>query len=85
MFIYLVGGFVLLVYLLIQGMWTSAILLFAIRFMLDALVLSFYALPLKEGRQLLLLPLMQLIYPFMMISVILGSLFVKPKWKGRKI
>lgn len=82
--IYLLGGFVLLVYLLIQTLFTAAILLFAVRFILDILVLSFYAVPLKEGRQILLLPLMQLIYPFMMISVVLGALFVKPKWKGRR-
>lgn len=82
--IYLLGGFILLVYLLIQTLFTAAILLFVVRLILDMLVLSFYAVPLKEGRQILLLPLMQLIYPFMMISVVLGSLFVKPKWKGRR-
>jgi cellulose synthase/poly-beta-1,6-N-acetylglucosamine synthase-like glycosyltransferase len=81
--IYLIGGLLTLIYLLFIGRFDLFLILFFGRWILDSLVFLNYTIPLKQSSHLLWLPFFQLIYPILFISVLLGSLFLKPQWKGR--
>tara|TARA_B100000508_G_scaffold141095_1_gene146746 strand:+ start:22981 stop:24054 length:1074 start_codon:yes stop_codon:yes gene_type:complete len=80
---YLVGGFVLLVIFLLHENYIGALFLFLARIVIDASVLLPYAYSLREFKSVILLPIQQIVQPILMITVFVGSLIFKPKWKGR--
>lgn len=83
--LYLIGGFVLFIYLLVQQNYMGAGILLLVRSTLDCMVLLPYVIPLKETKNILLLPIQQLIQPLLLLIVMLASVTIKPKWKGRNI
>ncbi|MEX2483503.1 MAG: glycosyltransferase [Brumimicrobium sp.] len=82
---YLIGGFVALVYLLLIGRFDLFLMLFAGRLIIDSLVFLNYAFQIKQLSYYWLKPIFQLIYPILFISALIASLLFKPKWKGRKV
>lgn len=80
---YLIGGFLMMIYFLFNGRIDLFLILLLVRWFIDSILLLNYSIPLKQPFHWWWLPLFQLIYPFLFISVLFGSLFFKPKWKGR--
>jgi biofilm PGA synthesis N-glycosyltransferase PgaC len=76
---------VVMVYLIANGSYRDALLLFCGRTLLDL----FITLPIiifnKRTILLLALPLVEIFYPFYVFSLLLGTVFYQPKWKGRTI
>jgi cellulose synthase/poly-beta-1,6-N-acetylglucosamine synthase-like glycosyltransferase len=83
--LYIIVGSVLTIYSLIQSDYQSAIIILATRFILDAIILFIYVLPIKKTNYVWMLPFFQLFYPFIYFIVLIGSLVYSPKWKGRKV
>lgn len=81
--IYLIGGFMAVIYLLFIGRFDLFVILLLGRWIIDSIVFLNYTIPLRQPSHWWLL-FFQLIYPILFISVLLGSLFFKPKWKDRK-
>ncbi|PHR49138.1 MAG: hypothetical protein COA32_03560 [Fluviicola sp.] len=82
--IYLIGGFLSITYLLFIGRVDLFLILFFGRWIIDSLSFLNYTIPLRQSSHWWWLPFFQLLYPILFISVLLGSLFFKPKWKDRK-
>lgn len=85
LFIYLMGSFILSIHFLIGNDYTLLFALFGIRFLIDFLVFSNYTARLGKLNQFLLYPVFFILYPAIFVAVLVGSLFYKPKWKGRAI
>lgn len=83
--VYFIGGMCALIYSALHQQWAMFLFIFGLRLLLDTLVFVNYSFSLKQGRQIVYLPLFQLVYPILMFGVMLTSLFYKPLWKGRKI
>lgn len=82
--LYLVGSFILLFWLLMKSEFELAISLFLFRGVIDSIVFINYTKPLKIISQTIFLPIFQLIYPVFFAIILVGSVFYKPKWKGRR-
>ncbi len=83
--LYLIAGFVICLYSLLQDDYQSIIAIFLTRFILDSLIFLIYVFRMRKGKYVFMLPLFQLVYPLIYTVVIFGSIFYKPIWKGRKI
>ncbi|WP_159038492.1 glycosyltransferase [Brumimicrobium mesophilum] len=81
--LYFVGGIIALFSALINGLWLILICVFVLRFLIDVLVYLNYSQKLKYSKNVLILPLFQIVYPILFILVALLAVFYKPKWKGR--
>lgn len=81
--VYFTGGFIAMIYTLLIGEIDLLLILIFGRWLLDSLVFLNYSIPLKDSSYWWWIPFFQFIYPVLFISVLLGSLFFKPKWKGR--
>jgi glycosyltransferase involved in cell wall biosynthesis len=81
--IYLIGGFFALIYALVIGRIDLFLILLIGRWLVDSLVFLNYTVSLRQSSHWWWLPFFQLIYPILFISVLFGSLFYKPQWKGR--
>lgn len=84
-FMYVMGGFCLLMYFMVIGDFNSLFYLFMARLLLDTFIFLWYAIPLKIAERIIFLPLMQLIYPVLMFIILIASLIIKPTWKGRAL
>jgi len=82
--VYLVGSFLLLIWLILQGNLELAIAIFFFRVITDSIVFLYYTKSLKLVSQVIVLPIFQLIYPLFFTIILLGSVVYKPKWKGRR-
>lgn len=82
--LYLIGSFLLLLWLVLRGDFELAIVLFFFRLITDSIVFLYYTIPLKLNSQAIFLPIFQLIYPMFFAIILIGSIAYKPKWKGRK-
>lgn len=81
---YFLGGFVIVLYLLVSQDYLLFIYLFIARFIIDVIVFLNYSYLLKEYKKVIFLPFFQLIYPLLFLMVIFGSMFYSPLWKGRR-
>lgn len=82
--IYFLGGFVLLIALLISGNYSLFLLIFILRLLIDSAVYVNYGSRLRINKGLVFLPFFQIIYPILFVITIVFSLLKKPSWKGRK-
>lgn len=82
--LYLIGSFILLLWLMLRGDFELAIVLFVFRVITDSIVFLYYTKPLKIVSQTIFLPIFQLIYPVFFAIILIGSVVYKPQWKGRK-
>jgi biofilm PGA synthesis N-glycosyltransferase PgaC len=80
--LYLIGSFILLLWLLLRGDFELAILLFLFRVIADSIVFLIYTNSLKVASQVISLPIFQIIYPIFFTIILIGSIVYKPKWKG---
>lgn len=83
--LYFFGGFYALIFSLIQLDFKIFWSVFVLRLGLDSFVFINYAQPLKRTKDLLYLPIFQLVYPLLMLTVYFKSLYFKPTWKGRQV
>lgn len=83
--VYLLLGFILLLVSLIQSDFQSALMIGVTRFVLDGLILLIYTARMGKSKYIFLLPLFQVIYPFLFVVVVFGSIFYNPMWKGREV
>lgn len=81
--LYFIGGIAALLTAVLQGEWLFLLMIFMLRFLMDALVYLNYAQRLRATKNVLFLPFFQLIYPFLFISVLFLSFFYQPIWKKR--
>ena len=82
---YLLGTFVLAFYFLVVKEYNFLITLLGIRLLIDFFVFSNFAVSLGVLRLFIVYPFYFIFYPFLFVSVLLGSLFFQPEWKGRPI
>lgn len=80
---YLIGGLILITTLLITQNYYELSILIIVRFCLDVFVLLFYSFRLNQISNVWLIPVNIILQPLLMILVMTGSVFYKPKWKGR--
>ncbi|WP_165779230.1 glycosyltransferase [Brumimicrobium salinarum] len=83
--VYFFGGIIVLIYEVIQLNWIGVLTVLVLRFLLDAFVLINYAQTLRQTKIVFILPLFQIVYPFLFLMVLIGSIFYKPTWKKRRI
>lgn len=69
---------------IIEGEFMNLLILFAIKTILDILLVSPYLIRIKKLGMLSLLPVYEIIFPFYTLFLAFLSLFYQPKWKGRK-
>ena len=81
--VYLIGGLLAMIYLLFSGKFDIFLIFLLGRWIIDSLVFLNFTISLRQSVQWWWLPFFQLFYPILFISVLFGSLFFKPKWKGR--
>lgn len=82
---YFLGGFIALLLSAFLFDFKLFFLIFFLRLIVDSFIFMTYAQKLKRTKDLLFLPLFQVIYPPLMILVYLLSFYSKPKWKGRQV
>jgi glycosyltransferase involved in cell wall biosynthesis len=83
--IYLIGGFLIMIHLLIIGRLDLFLFLILGRWIIDSLVFLNYTIPLRQLSHWWRLPFFQITYPILFIFLLLASIFYKPKWKGRSV
>lgn len=83
--LYLIGSFIILIWLILSGYFEISIVFFLSRLVMDSIVFLYYSKPLKIASKVFLLPIFQLIYPIFFTIILIGSLIYKPKWKEREI
>lgn len=81
--LYLMGSFLLFLWLVLRGEFELAIILFLFRVIADSIVFLFYTYSFKTTSQIIFVPLFQVIYPILFAIILIGSITYKPKWKGR--
>lgn len=83
LFLYLIGSFILSIYLLIQNDFTLFFGVLSVRFLIDFFVFSNYGTKLRVLSLFQMFPVFFILYPIMFVLILIGSLFYQPKWKGR--
>lgn len=83
--IYFIGGFALLVALLVAGNYSAFLTVFLIRLLIDIAAYMNYGSRLRINYGLIFLPFFQIIYPILFMLTVVLSLFKKPTWKDRKL
>ena len=81
--VYLIGSFVLAIYLFYHNNFTLFYSLIGVRFLIDLFVYSNYAARLGILKLFLIYPVFFVFYPFLFSAVVFGTFFYRPKWKGR--
>lgn len=81
--VYLIGSFVLAIYLFYQNNFALFYVLIGVRFLIDLFVFSNYSARLGILKLFLIYPVFFVLYPFMFSAVVFGTFFYRPKWKGR--
>jgi poly-beta-1,6-N-acetyl-D-glucosamine synthase len=81
--VYLIGSFVLAIYLFYHNNFTLFYVLICMRFLIDLFVYSNYAARLGILKLFVIYPVFFVLYPFLLSAVVFGTFFYRPKWKGR--
>jgi len=82
---YLIGSFVLAIFLLSEKNGIQFFGVLSVRFLLDLFVFSNFTARLGVVKLFLFYPIFLAFYPILFITVLFGSLFYRPKWKGRAL
>lgn len=83
--LYLIGSYIWAISFLIQHDYSLLFGIIGLRFVIDLFVYSNYASRLGKLSLFIWYPLFFIIYPIVFTFVLIGSVFYKPRWKGRPI